>query len=129
MIIHYVAACVVTRNGMNQGAAIVTSLRNSGRFLTIPLTFLVFTLLTVLFDKLTLYRHHTKMKKKFTLNCIRYPALPLVHTRFHGTPPEKTTFPPEFSNYLYTIYMYTNNNHISGRKNINFLYRFKIAAK
>ena len=43
----------------------------------------------------------------FTLNCIRYPALPLVHNGgFHGTPPEKTTFPPEFFNYLYTIYMY-----------------------
>ena len=34
-----------------------------------------------------------------TLNCIRYPALPLVH--------KKTTFPPEFGNYLYTIYIYT----------------------
>ena len=53
-----------------------------------------------------------------TLNCIRYPALPLVHNGggFHGTPPEKTTFPPEFLNYLYTICIYTNHNHISGKK-------------
>ena len=52
-----------------------------------------------------------------TLNCIRYPALPLVHNGgFHGTPPEKTTFPPEFLNYLYTISIYTNHNHISGKK-------------
>ena len=54
-----------------------------------------------------------------TLNCIRYPALPLVHNGgFHGTPPEKTTFPPEFFSYLYTICIYTsrNHNHISGKK-------------
>ena len=31
-------------------------------------------------------------------------------------PPEKTTFPLEFLNYLYTICIYTNHNHISGKK-------------
>ena len=34
----------------------------------------------------------------------------------HGTPLEKTTFPPESFKYLYTIYIYTNCNHISGKK-------------
>ena len=62
-----------------------------------------------------------------TLNCIRYPALPLVHNGgFHGTPPEKTTFPPEFVNYLYTICIYTNHNHISvskWRSNNRFSFR------
>ena len=62
-------------------------------------------------------RNKGKLLLSLTLNCIRYPALPLVHNGgFHGTPPEKTTFPPEFCNYLYTIYMYTNHNHISGKK-------------
>ena len=34
-------------------------------------------------------------------------------------PPRETTFPPEFFNYPYTIYIYiiyTNHNHISGKK-------------
>ena len=57
------------------------------------------------------------MIQPLTLNCIRYPALPLVHNGgFHGTPPEKTTFPPELFNYLYTICIYTNHNHIPGKK-------------
>ena len=81
-----------------------------------------------------------KLTMTLTLNCIRYPALPLVHNRDYlgaqhmlifgtrcstpltlncsmGTPPpEKTTFPPEFINYLYTGCIYTNHNHISGKK-------------
>ena len=54
-----------------------------------------------------------------TLNCIRYPALPLVHNIYYlggGVPWLQTTFPPEFFNYLYTICIYTNHNHISGKK-------------
>ena len=35
------------------------------------------------------------IKAELTLNCIRYPALPLVHRGFHGIP-KKTTFPAEF---------------------------------
>ena len=31
-------------------------------------------------------------------------------------PPKKTTFPPEFLNHFYTICIYTNHNHISGKK-------------
>ena len=34
---------------------------------------------------------------QLTLNSIRYPALPLVHKGGSMEPPEKTTFPPEFS--------------------------------
>ena len=46
--------------------------------------------------------------RTLTLNCIRYPALPLVHKGGSMEPPlKKTTFPLEFLNYLYTIYIYT----------------------
>ena len=125
-----------------------------------------------------------------TLNCIRYPALPLVHKGVPWNPPKKNTFPPELFNYLYTIvytliqgrsqphspawarvplssffpqvwikFSYfssnfshflphfdppggqvahpgrpwlrhcTNHNHISGKKYIKYLYRFKMVAK
>ena len=36
-------------------------------------------------------------------------------------PPEKTTFPREFFNCLNTICIYTNHNHISGKKYKTFV--------
>ena len=57
------------------------------------------------------------MSKFINTNCIRYPALLLVHNGGGSMePPRKTTFPLEFLNYLYTICIYTNHNHISGKK-------------
>ena len=35
---------------------------------------------------------------------------------FHGTPPEKTTFPPEFCNEICTIYVRAIKNHNSAKK-------------
>ena len=61
------------------------------------------------------------MFTRLTLNCIRYPALPLVHKGGSMEPPKKTTFPPEFFNYLYPMYIYTNRNHISGEKNKRYV--------
>ena len=55
-----------------------------------------------------------------TVNCIRYRALPLVHNGgFH------VTFPPDFLNYLYTICIYTNHNHISGKKKYKIFVPFQ----
>ena len=52
--------------------------------------------------------HSQLTTRRLTLNCIRYPALPLVHNGgFHGTPPEKTTFPPEFFLIIFTPNVYT----------------------
>ena len=66
------------------------------------------------------------------LNCIRYPTFPLVHKGVHGTP-EKTTFPLEYFDYLYTIYIYiyiyTLITTIFQEKNIKYMNRFKMAAK
>ena len=36
---------------------------------------------------------------------------------FHGTPPEKTTFPPGFCNEICTIYVRDIKNHNSAKKN------------
>ena len=64
-----------------------------------------------------------------TLNCIRYPHLPLVHKGGSMEPPKKTTFPPEFFDYFDTIYgIYTNHNHIPA-KSLKCLYCFKMTAK
>ena len=52
-----------------------------------------------------------------TLNCIRYLDLPLLHKGGSVEPPKKTTFTPELFNYFYTICLYTNHNHISGKRN------------
>ena len=38
---------------------------------------------------------------------------------FHGTPPEKTTFPPEFCNEICTIYVRDIKNHNSEKKKLN----------
>ena len=45
--------------------------------------------------------------------------------------PEKTTFPLEFCNEIYTIYVRAIKNHHSAKKKkkIKMLYRFKMAAK
>ena len=45
--------------------------------------------------------------------------LPLVPKGgFHGTPPEKTTFPPEFCSEICTIYVRVIKNHNSAKKKI-----------
>ena len=47
-------------------------------------------------------------------------------------PLKKTTFPQEFYNYFYTNYTYTNHNQIpttKKKRNVKFLYCFKMAAK
>ena len=64
-----------------------------------------------------------------TLNCIKYPALPLVHNGgFHGTPQRK---PLSHRNFLiiFTPYVYTLITTIFQEKNVKYLYRFKMAAK
>ena len=50
-----------------------------------------------------------------TLNCIRYPALLLVHKGVPWYPLKKTTFLPDFFNYFYTMYTYINHHHISAK--------------
>ena len=69
-------------------------------------------------DTITKTKTKTKFKKKNKqINTYRYPALPLVHNGSSMEPPlKKTSFPSEFLNYLYTLYIYTNHNHISGKK-------------
>ena len=47
-----------------------------------------------------------------TLNCIRYPALPLVH----GTPPLRKPLSHRKFLIIFTPYIYTYHNHISGKK-------------
>ena len=56
------------------------------------------------------------MMEKLTLNCIRYPALPLVHKGMEppiSKPLSDQNFVIIFTPY---IYIYTNHNHISGKK-------------
>ena len=57
-------------------------------------------------------------KNILTLNCIRYPALPLVHK---GKPVSHRNFLILFTPY---IYIYTNHNRIKGKKKIKCLFRF-----
>ena len=53
-----------------------------------------------------------------TLNCVRYPALPIVHKGFHETSLKKATFQLQLEcHYFYTAYnIYIKYNHIPVKK-------------
>ena len=48
-----------------------------------------------------------------------------MHKGVPWNPLKKTTFPPGFFNYHYTMCIYTNHNHISGKKKIKIYVPFQ----
>ena len=64
-----------------------------------------------------------------TLNCIRYPALPLVHKGGSMELPLRKPLSHRNCLIIFTPYIYTLITTIFQEKNIKYLYRFKMAAK
>ena len=74
-------------------------------------------------DALSIVHYYSTL----TLNCIRYPALPLVHNGGSMEPPRENHFPHFLI--IFTPYVYRLITTIFQEKNIKYLYRFKMAAK